>query len=132
MTELAKKIHQATQDLKRLEQELRPHMLSRVEDSSVAEPESASIRELKMTVDYVRQLLWNYVETDPDKRGAHAEELRSIRLQRVTEMLHSIQEDVKRRNMAASPAEASFLHAVQEIADAAFEKHTASDEEKAS
>jgi hypothetical protein len=117
--------------LKRLEQDLRPR-ISTVEDSPLAELDAASLRELKMTVDYVRQLLWNYVETDAHKRGGDSEALRSIRLQRVTEMLHSIQEDVKRRDMAESPAAVSFLHAVQEIADAAFEKHTVRDEEKAS
>jgi hypothetical protein len=131
MTELAKKIHKATQDLKRLEQDLRPRF-SEVEDFPLSELDAASLNELKMTVDYVRQLLWNYVEADAHKRGGDSEALRSIRLQRVTEMLHSIQEDVSRRDVPQSPAAVSFLNVVQEIADAAFEKHTTRRDEKAS
>jgi hypothetical protein len=131
MTDLVRKIHKATQDLKRLEQDLWPRF-SEVEDCPLSELDAASLRELKMTVDYVRQLLWNYVEADAHKRGGNSETLRSIRLERVTEMLRSIQDDVKRRDVAESPAAVTFLHAVQEIADAAFERHTAREEEKAS
>ena len=49
-------------------------------------------------------------------------------------MLHTIQHEAKLREITPNSATVSFLNAVQEIADAAFQKHKTSeqDEEKAS
>ena len=101
----------------------------------MAEIDSGALKEFKTTIDYVRQLLWNYIKADSIRHGQTVdEEVRSLRMQHVTEMLHTIQQEVKVRQLTPNSATISFLNAVQEIADAAFQRHATSDSnvEKAS
>jgi hypothetical protein len=76
-------------------------------------------------IDFVRQLLWNYIQADTAQSGHSVdEEVRSLRLQ--TEMLQAIQQEVKVRKLTPTPATVTFLNAVHEIADAALERHSSS------
>jgi hypothetical protein len=87
-----------------------------------------ALKDFKAAIDHVRQLVWTYIQADSLKQGNNvAEEVRSLRMQRVTEMLQTIQQEVRGRQLTPDPATVSFLHAVQEIADAAFQKHSSSD-----
>jgi hypothetical protein len=133
MTKLPEKIHTATLDLRQLQQEIQSPLPA--SGPRLAELDTAALKEFKAVVDYVRQLLWTYIQADNLKRGKDVdEEVRSLRLKRVTEMLHTIQQETKVRQLTPNSATVSFLNAVQELADAAFQKHRASeqDEEKAS
>jgi len=133
MSTLPEKIQSATRDLRQLQQEIQSPLPAA--GPRLAELETAALIEFKAVIDYVRQLLWTYIQADSLKHGINVdEEVRSLRLQRVTEMLQTIQQEVKVRQLVPNPATASFLNAVQEIADAAFQKHSTSgqDEEKAS
>jgi len=136
MTKLPEKIQSATRELRQLQEEIQSP--SPAAGPRLAELDVAALKEFKAVVDYVRQLLWTYIQAHDLKRGRSVdEEVLSLRLQRVTEMLHTIQEEVKSRELSANPATVSFLNAVQEIADAAFQRHQSSeqdeeDEEKAS
>jgi hypothetical protein len=133
MSKLPEKIQSATRELRGLQQEIQAPQSAA--GPRLAELDSASLKEFKAVIDYVRQLLWNYIQADNLNRGRDVdEEVLSLRLQRVTEMLHTIQQEVQDRQLAPNPATDSFLNAVQEIADAAFQRHKSSDqdEEKAS
>jgi hypothetical protein len=133
MSTLPEKIQSATRDLRQLQQEIQSPLPSA--GPRLAELDTAALIEFKAVIDYVRQLVWTYIQADSLKHGINVdEEVRSLRLQRVTEMLQTIQQEVKVRQLVPNSATVSFLNAVQEIADAAFQKHSTSgqDEEKAS
>jgi septation ring formation regulator EzrA len=123
MSNLPEKIHSATQELRRLQEDIQTSTPA----PSLAEVDSGAVREFKAAIDYVRQLLWNYIQADTAQGGQSVdEEVRSLRLQRVTEMLQAIQQEVKVRKLTPTPATVTFLNAVQEIADAAFDRHSGS------
>lgn len=133
MSKLPEKIQSATRDLRQLQQEIQSPLPAA--GPRLAEIDNAALKEFKAVIDYVRQLLWTYIQADSLNHGNTLdEEVRSLRLQRVTEMLQTIQQEVKVRQLMPNSATASFLNAVQDIADAAFQRHKASeqDEEKAS
>jgi len=128
MSDLPEKIQSATDDLRVLQETIQSPLPAA--GPRLAEVDSAALRELKTVIDYVRQLLWTYLQAESIKHGQNVdEEVRSLRLQRVTEMLHTIQQEAKIRQLTPNSATVSFLHAVQEIADAAFQKHSSSDSE---
>jgi len=123
MSNLPEKIHSATQELRRLQEDIQTSTPA----PSLAEVDSGAVREFKAAIDYVRQLLWNYIQADTAQGGQSVdEEVRSLRLQRVTEMLQAIQQEVKVRKLTPTPATVTFLNAVHEIADAALERHSSS------
>ena len=133
MSDLPEKIRNATDELLSLQRTIQSQMPAA--GPRLGEIDSESLREFKTVIDYVRQLLWTYLQAESIKNGQNVdEEVRSLRLQRVTEMLHTIQQEAKVRQLTPNSATVSFLHAVQEIADAAFQKHSSSDSdvEKAS
>ena len=123
MSNLPEKIQAATQELRQLQEEIQTSPA----EPKLAEINTEALREFKAVIDYVRQLLWNYVQADTAQSGHSVDEqVRSLRLQRVTEMLHAIQQEVKVRQLKPNPATVTFLNAVQEIADAAVERHSGS------
>ena len=130
MSDLPKKIQLATNDLRRLQQEIQTPLPAA--GPRLGELDSAALKEFKAAVDYMRQLIWTYLEVESRKKDSRSldEEVRSLRLQHVTEMLHTIQDEVKERQLEPNPATASFLQAVQEIADAAFQRYSPADSEK--
>jgi hypothetical protein len=120
MSHLPEQIQTATQHLQKLQRNIEGGAAA---VSRLAEIDMAAVKEFKAVIDYVRQLVWNYIQADSTNRVQADDETRSLRLQRVTEMLHAIQQEAKTRRLTPSPATVSFLNAVQEIADAAFQKH---------
>jgi hypothetical protein len=131
MSDLPDKIHSVTEDLRNLQREFQAPTVQ----TRRTELDSAALKQFKDAIDYMRQLLWVYLQADGQKRGEHAEEeVRSLRLQRVTEMLNSIQQEVKVKQLTQTPEAVSFLKAVHEIADAALQRHATpdADVEKAS
>lgn len=123
MSNLPEKIQSAMRELRLLQQEMK----SSVAAPKLAPIDTTALRELKAVIDYVRQLVWNYIQADSTQSGQSVdEEVRSLRLQRVTEMLHAIQQEVKVRQLKPTPETVTFLNAVQEIADAAFDRHSGS------
>lgn len=133
MSKLPEKIQSATRELRQLQQEIQSPLPAA--GPRLAELDTTALKEFKAVIDYVRQLLWTYIQADNAKGGRSVdEEVLSLRLQRVTEMLHTIQEEVNDRQLAPNEETVSFLNAVQEIADAAFQRYKTSepDEERAS
>jgi hypothetical protein len=128
MSDLPNKIHAVTLGLRSLQQEMQsPQPAS---EPPLAELDSAALKEFKTVIDYVRQLIWTYLKAESLKEGQDIDdEVRSLRLQHVTEMLHTIQQEAKVRQLKPNPETTSFLNAVQEIADAAFKRHTPADPE---
>ena len=126
MSDLPEKIQSTTQDLHQLRQEIQsPSPGAR---PRLAEVDSAELKQFKAAIDFVRQLVWTYLQADSRTQGHNVdEEVRSLRLQRVTEMLHTIQQEARVRQLTPNSAAVSFLKAVHEIADAAFERHINSD-----
>lgn len=120
MSTLPKMIQVATRELREIQQQLQ----CTPDKSTLAYLDSQALHEFKAAVDFMRQLLWAYIEAGAGKKEQNLNDaVRRLRLERVTEMLQTIQEDVKRRQLAHNPTTELFLHAVHEIADAAMEKH---------
>lgn len=127
MSDLSDRIHATVRDLRRLQQEIQSPLPA---SARLSELDSDALDEFKAAVDYMRQLIWTYLQAESYKKGKNIdEEVRSLRLQRVTEMLHDIQQESKVREFKPNPATASFLNAVQEIADAAFKRHSTSEQD---
>lgn len=123
MSDLPKKIQTATQELRQLQRDIQSPLPAA--GPRLAEIDSAALKEFKAVMDYVRQLIWTYLQADSREGGLNIDEqVRSLRLQHVTEMLHTIQQEVQGRKLESNPATMSFLNAVQEIADAAFQRHS--------
>ena len=123
MSNLPEKIQSATQELRRLQKDIQTSITA----PKLAEIDSEDVREFNAAIDYVLQLLWNQIQADTAQSGQSVdEEVRSLRLQRVTEMLQAIQQEVKVRKLTPTPATVTFLNAVHDIADAAFERHAGS------
>ena len=123
MSDLPEKIQSAIRDLRRLQQELQSPIPAT--GPRLAELDAAALKEFKTIIDYMRQLIWTHLQAESRKRGQNIdEEVRSLRIQHVTEMLNTIQQEAKGRPLAPTPATDSFLNAVQEIADAAFQRHS--------
>jgi hypothetical protein len=128
MSDLPQKIQATVHELRRLQQEIQSPLPA--SGARLAELDSDSLAEFKAAIDYMRQLIWTYLEAENRKKGHNiAEEVRSLRLRHVTEMLQTIQQEVKGRQLSSNPDTTSFLNAVQQIADAAFERHSGSDTE---
>src|SRR5690348_15975878 len=90
MSNLPEKIQSATQELRRLQEEIQTSTLA----PKLAEIDSDAVREFKEVIDYVRQFLWNYIQADTAHSGHSVdEEVRSLCLQHVTEMLQAIQQE---------------------------------------
>ena len=125
MSNLPEKIHAVMQDLRTIQQEIQS---VGGKGPRLAELDPATLTEFHKSVDHMRQLLWSYIQADRVSKGQNLdEEMRSLRLQHVTEMLQSIQREAKVRQFKPNPTTASFLNAVHQIADAAFERHTSLD-----
>lgn len=123
MSDLPEKIQTTIDGLRQVQQEMQ--LLAPC--PRLAAIDRASLHEFRVVIDYVRQLLWNFIQLDDADSGENVEdEIRSRRLQRVNEMLHTIEQEVKVRRLAPSPATVTFLNSVQEIADAALERHLSS------
>jgi hypothetical protein len=128
MSDLANRIHAVTLDLRSLQQKMQSPLPA--SEPPLAELDSAALKEFKTVIDYVRQLIWTYLKAESLKEGQDIDdEVRSLRLQHVTEMLHTIQQEAKVRQLKPNPDTTSFLNAVQEIADAAFKRHAPADPE---
>jgi hypothetical protein len=124
MSDLPDKIHSLTKDLRNLQREFQTPAVQ----THRAELDSAALKQFKDSIDYMRQLLWVYLQAASQKHGENVEEeVRSLRLQRVTEMLHSIQQEVEVKQLTQTPEAVSFLKAVHEIADAALQRHFGAD-----
>jgi hypothetical protein len=124
MSDLPKKIQAATQGLREIQRDIQAPLPAA--GPRLAEIDSAALKEFKVVVDYIRQLIWTYLQADSRESGLNLDaQVRSLRLQHVTEMLHTIQQEVQGRKLESNPATMSFLNAVQEIADAAFQRHSA-------
>jgi len=77
-------------------------------------------QQLKSAVDSMRELLWNYFEQLSKSKGVPAEEaLNSIRLRRITEMLHTLRQSsdaVRAATSPGTPETTSFLSEIQHFA----------------
>lgn len=126
MSTLPKTIQSVTEELRHVQHEIQSS--TPAAGTKLSEVDSAALKEFKATIDYVRQLIWTYLQADRRRQGEDFdEEILSLRMQRVTEMLQAIQQEAKTRQITTNSAAVSFLHAVQEIADAAFQRHSTPD-----
>jgi hypothetical protein len=76
-------------------------------------------QQLKFAVDSMRELLWTYFEQLSKNRGIAAEDaLNSVRLRRITDMLHTLRQSSEAVRAASSPTPetTSFLSEIQHFA----------------
>jgi hypothetical protein len=84
---------------------------------------SSCLEELKAAVDGMRHVLWSYVEASAGRRSDVAQALQTVRMQRVTEMLRTLQADVQQARLAPSSDTANFIEMVTQVAQATMERH---------
>lgn len=99
MDDVNRRIEHVTEELRQLEQEL---MWSAVDDADSEKlrlldgaGSTRLVTEFKLAVDGMRRFLWAYIEAADRYRGAAMNyALQTARLQRATEMLHSLHEEL--------------------------------------
>lgn len=99
MDDVNVRIQRVTEELRKLEQEL---MWSPVDDADSDQlrlldgaQSTHLVTEFKLAVDCMRRFLWAYIEAADRYRGAGMNyALQTARLQRATEMLHSLYDDL--------------------------------------
>ncbi len=117
--ELAEHIRRLTEDLKKLQEE--------INRAAVGDPAEAIrtqafgeildrklINAFKSAVDHTRLLLWAHLEATGTKTGVSPQELlQKARMERVTEMLRRLREEMKDTHISEMPESRALL---QEIA----------------
>jgi hypothetical protein len=125
VSDILERIQRVAGDLRAIEQEL--SALSKSELSSDAHLQELDYllrhdvtQQLKFAVDSVRELLWMYFEQLSKTKGVPAEEaIHSVRLRRITDMLHTLRqssESVRSATSPGTPEATSFLSEIQHFA----------------
>jgi hypothetical protein len=130
MSELTSRIRRVTEDLRAIQDELGSAAMS-TPGSAERERVMAEmmdlelVHELKSAVDHMRHLLWSYIEaaSQSDRGENVSQTLRTVRMQRVTEMLKILQPSVRESEIASEPEAESFFEVIQSIANSALERH---------
>ena len=131
MSDLTDRIRRAIDDLQAIKNQLEAAAdprASQGKDRILQDPETMPrLRELKTLVDHMRHLLWAYMEAESAAGGATAAsveaKLQSVRMQRVTEMLKTLQPDVGSESTAALPEASTFFDLIQDIAHSTVDRH---------
>ncbi len=69
MSNLPEKIQSAINELRQLQEEMKASAAAKVEPI-----DTAALREFKVVIDYVRQLVWNYIRADSAHSGLNVDE----------------------------------------------------------
>jgi hypothetical protein len=132
MPEFTERVHRVTAELQQLLAELD----RAAQGTASAEYRERIHRELltpgvindfKSAVDDMRLMLWTYMSSrtnGPDMSLLSVEaRLQSVRMQRVTEMLKTLQPSVTSETTAALPEASGFFSMIQDIANTAVDRH---------
>jgi hypothetical protein len=132
MSKLAQSIHRAIDDLKVIKAELEtaadPKAPAQEKNRILQDAQAMPMLfELKTLVDHMRHLLWAYMEANAASGHASSRDveakLQSVRMQRVTEMLKTLQPDVASPSTAALPEASTFFDLIQDIAHSTVDRH---------
>ena len=115
------RIKRITEDLRVIERELRhatftnatPEQMRMVDELLGA----SLLADFKTAVDHMRQYLWAYIEAAAANGRDLTTAIQGLRLQRVTEMLRVLREDMDDPSIAAVPGSRSFFEEINAIAD---------------
>ena len=121
MEDVTVRIRRITDDLRAIELELRhatftnatPEQM-RVVDELLG---ASLLADFKTAVDHMRQYLWAYIEAAAANGRDLTTAIQGLRLQRVTEMLRVLREDMDDPSLAAVPGSRSFFEEINAIAD---------------
>jgi|SRR5579859_5751907 len=121
MEDVSTRIKRITDDLRAIELELRhvtfanptPEQM-RVVDELLG---ASLLADFKTAVDHMRQYLWAYIEAAAANGRDLTTAIQGLRLQRVTEMLRVLREDMDDPSLAAVPGSRSFFEEINAIAD---------------
>lgn len=99
MDDVNRRIELVTEELRKLEQELMWTAVDDADSEKLRLLDGANstrlVTEFKIAVDGMRRFLWAYIEAADRYRGAGMNyALQTARLQRATEMLHSLHEEL--------------------------------------
>ena len=125
MDDTSTRIRRITEDLKAIQVELHkitffdatPEQMAIVDDLLGA----GLLADLKDAVDQIRQYLWAYVEASANSGRDLTTAIQGLRLQRVTEMLRVLREDMNDPSLIAVPGSRSFFEEISAIADKTVE-----------
>jgi hypothetical protein len=118
--DITARIRCLTQDLRAIEGQLRRVTFSnptpeqmRIVDELLS---AGLLLEFKSSVDHIRQFLWAYIEGAASSGHDLTTAIQGLRLQRVTEMLRVLREDMDDPSLAAVPGSRSFFEEINTIA----------------
>ncbi len=125
MDDINIRIRRITEDLKAVQAELHkitffdatPEQMAIVDELLGA----GLLGDFKNAVDQIRQYLWAYVEASAASGRDLTTAIQGLRLQRVTEMLRVLREDMDDPSLAAVPGSRSFFEEISAIADKTVE-----------
>lgn len=125
MSDILERIQRVVGDLRAIEKEL--SALTKSELASEARMQELDYllrhdvtHQLKLALDSMRELLWLYFEQLSKSNGVPAEDaLRSFRMRRITDMLHTLRqssESMRAATVPGTPETTSFLDEIQNFA----------------
>ncbi|MGH9650816.1 MAG: hypothetical protein ACRD3A_07720 [Terriglobales bacterium] len=127
--EVSQRIRRVTEDLRAIQEELnraaaldpeRPER-SRLLDELVTLDLLADFRS---AIDHLRTFLWAYVEAATRKSGGSVDStLQEVRIQRATEMLRMLREQLSAPNSTPVPEVRSLFEEISALAHTAYDRH---------
>jgi len=125
MENVSVRIRRITDDLKLLQEDLYRAAFDRPEDSELEQIvdevlDFKLVADLKSTVDYMRHILWAYIEaSSKSDSGKKDYALQSSRMNRATEMLRLLRNRFGERQ-SVDPADASFIEQMSSMVEASL------------
>ncbi len=122
MEDLTELMRHVRQDLARLQESLNWAAMQRNEEGGPPTPAGVGFEEItafKGAIDDMRHFLWAYIEGL--SKGDYA--LQTFRMQRATEMLRALRNDMETSPMPPAPETHTFFEALNRIAGEILAKH---------
>jgi hypothetical protein len=127
METVSVRIRRITDDLKVLQEDLYRAAFDRPEDGSLEQIvdevlDFKLVADLKSTVDYMRHLLWAYIEVSAKSDSSKIDQaLQASRMNRATEMLRLLRNRFGERQ-SIDPKDASFIEQMSSMVDASLKE----------
>jgi hypothetical protein len=122
MKRLKQRVRRVTEDLREIESTLR-HVTSSGDYSSAEKTRMLDelldlnlAHDFKSAVDHMRHFLWGYIEAAGGEEAGMATRLRVYRVQRATEMLRVLHEDLAVSVPEAEPVTATLIDRIHTVA----------------
>jgi hypothetical protein len=121
--DLKQRIRRLSEELVQLQHDLNWAALEEQAGRPDSDVSFDDIKNFKSIVDDMRHFLWSYIEGVTLRSGQNADvALQTFRMQRATEMLRSLREQMGEGSLSA-PVPRSFVDEISNIADLTLQRH---------